>query len=253
MKIKISKLKTSPFQGRLIRPENKKGTTDDQHMKMLMESISQHGLLSPVLVRQVDGGYEVIDGHRRIEAMKRLKMETVDTIVHEADDKKTQAMSIIANLHRKNLSTIEKALTFQKVLKSQAYKSKKELSKAIGKDETFVGDILSTLKMDQRIIDDLLQNQNTEDVRLLRAIRKYDEAVNNKSDKQWEIYRRFVDENLTRGKVLGIVKEGSSKEQDQSSVRVEKKGKRTVFQIQSITDDQAARIQQLIKDFLNRQ
>lgn len=200
----------------------------------------------------MDDGYEVIDGHRRVEAMRRLKMDAVESKVHEADDKKTQAMTIIANLHRQNLSTIEKALTFQKVFKSQAYKNQKELSKAIGKDETYVGDILSTLKMDQRIIDDLLENQTTEDVRLLRAIRKYDKAVKNKSDKQWEIYRRFVDENLTRSNVLSIVKEGSLKEQELSSVRVEKKGKKTMFQIRSITDDQAAKIQQLIKDFLNR-
>lgn len=250
MEIDINLLKTSPYQGRLIRPTNRKGKTDDQNMKSLMDSIEQHGLLSPILVRQVGEEYEIIDGHRRVEAFKRLSKDIIEAVEHDFDDKKTQAMSIIANLHRKNLSTIEKALTFEKVLKSGAYKNQNDLSKAIGKDKTFVGDILSTLKMDKRIIDDLLENQTTEDVRLLRAIRKYDEAVKNKSDKQWELYKRFRDENLSRNKVLRIVKEGVAAVALDSTVRVDRKGTNTTFQVQSLSDEQIGQIQKMIEDLL---
>ncbi len=87
------------------------------------------------------------------------------------------------------------------------FEDKRELSKAIGKDETFVGDLLNTLNMDKRIVDDLLKNKTTNDVRMLRAIRRV-EPVNQVgySEKQWEIYQRFLNENLSREEVLSLTR-----------------------------------------------
>lgn len=207
--IPITSLVESPYQGRLLRKLNKKGKSDDPNMVALMDSIKSKGLMMPIIVRPVGDKFEIIDGHRRVEAYRRLEKTDIEAIEKEYDDKDAQVFSIVGNLMRQNLSLIEKALAFKKILDTKKF-NQKELSKAICKHETFVSDILKTLDMDSRIIDDLIANKTTEDVRLLRAIRKYDKAKKNISDKQWELYQRFKNENLTRMGVIRLVKGSKS-------------------------------------------
>ena len=204
--ITIENLLESPYQGRLVRETTKKGKTDDPAMQSLMNSITSKGLMTPIIVRQQGDKFEIVDGHRRVEAYRRLKKVEIDAIVKEYDDKDAQVFSLVGNLMRQNLNLIEKALAFKKILDTKKF-NQKDLSKAIGKHETFVSDILNTLEMDQRIIDDLIANKTTEDVRLLRAIRRVGIAKKNKSEKQWELYQRYINENLTRKDVIAAVKE----------------------------------------------
>ena len=185
--VNLKQVKESPYQGRMIRPVKEDGKTDDPALKQMEESIVNQGLLTPIIVRPLGDEYEIIDGHRRAEVFRRLQKETIPVTVKEVDDQQAQAFSIIGNLHRQNLSTIEKAIAFKKIIDTGVFKNVKEFSKAIGKDESFVGDLLNTLDMDQRIIDDIAQNKTTQDVRLLRAIRKVENAVSNESDKKWEL------------------------------------------------------------------
>jgi len=210
--IAIVNLVESPYQGRLVRKLNKKGKSDDPAMQSLMESINSKGLMTPIIVRPHDDKFEIVDGHRRVEAYRRLKMDEIETIVKEYGDKDAQVFSIVGNLMRQNLNLIEKAIAFKKILDTKEF-NQKDLSKAIGKHETFVSDILNTLDMDQRIIDDLIANKTTEDVRLLRAIRRVDTAKKNKSDKQWALYQRYLTENLTRKDVINTVKESKGSSQ----------------------------------------
>jgi len=204
--IAIESLVESPYQGRLVRKLTKRGKSDDPAMQALMNSITSKGLMTPIIVRQQGEKFEIVDGHRRVEAYRRLKKVEIEAIVKEYEDKDAQVFSIVGNLMRQNLNLIEKVLAFKKILDAEGFRQK-ELSKAIGKHETFVSDILNTLEMDQRIIDDLIANKTTEDVRLLRAIRRIEKAKKNKSDKQWELYQRYKDEHLTRTAILRIVKE----------------------------------------------
>ncbi len=200
----------STYQGRLIRSRVEGGVDDDPSMQKLMDSINDEGLMTPIVVRKINEKYEIIDGHRRFEAFKRLNKGSIECLVAEYDEKQAQAFSIIGNLHRKNLSTIEQAIAFKKILDSGAFRDVKELSKTLAKHETYVGDVLNTLNMDQRIIDDLAQNRTTDDVRLLRAIRRIEKAVDNTSDKQWELYQKFKDEHLTRNDIIKEVKSAFS-------------------------------------------
>jgi len=204
--IAIEDLVESPYQGRLVRKLTKTGKSDDPAMQALMASLKSKDLMTPIIVRQQGDKFEIVDGHRRVEAYRRLKKVDIEAIVKEYDDKDAQVFSIVGNLMRQNLNLIEKALAFKKILDAEGFRQK-ELSKAIGKHETFVSDILNTLEMDQRIIDDLITNKTTEDVRLLRAIRRVDTAKKNKSDKQYKLYQRYKDEHLTRTAILRIVKE----------------------------------------------
>ncbi|MCF8359997.1 MAG: ParB/RepB/Spo0J family partition protein [Prolixibacteraceae bacterium] len=203
--INVKDLHESPFQGRLMLKGDE--GIRNKELENLKRSISETGLISPVIVRAKNEGYEVIDGHRRVEAYRQLGRKTIECIVKEYNDREAQAMSVAANLQREDLSNIEKALAFKKVLEQGIFKDKRELSKAIGKDETYVGDLLNTVNMDQRIIDDLLKNNTTNDVRLLRIIRKVEKVDENQvSEKQWLIYQQFKKEGLSRMEVQALVK-----------------------------------------------
>jgi len=210
--IAIESLVESPYQGRLVRKLNKKGKSDDPAMQSLMKSINSKGLMIPIIVRPTGARFEIIDGHRRAEAYRRLNKVEIEAIVKDYGDKDAQVFSIVGNLMRQNLNLIEKAIAFKKILDTKEF-NQKDLSKAIGKHETFVSDILNTFDMDQRIIDDLVTNKTTEDVRLLRAIRRVDAAKKNKSDKQWALYQRYQTENLTRKDVINMVKESKGSAQ----------------------------------------
>ena len=204
----ISDLKESPYQGRLLG-EGKRITQNTQfRLKELAKSINTSGLLHPITVRKVDDKYEIIDGHRRVEAHKLLNIKTIESIIVDKSDKETQIMSVVANLQRTNLNNIEKAFAFKKILESSVFKSKKELSVAIGKDETYVGDVLNLLNLDNRILSDILKNQTTNDVRLLRLIRKV-EAVDEKgkSNKQFSIYSKFIKDKLSRNKLENLIRQ----------------------------------------------
>ncbi len=117
-------------------------------------------------------------------------------------------MSVVANIQRSNLSNLERALSFEKILNNNIFKSRKELSVAIGKDETYIGDILNLLKMDQRIIKDLAESNGINDVRLLRMIRNTDKLDSEgRSDRQYSLYLKCLKEQLTRKQLNNLIKE----------------------------------------------
>jgi len=207
--VELFKLVASPYQGRLI-PEHGEG--NHKTMKMLVESISRDGLMQPITVRPMGDKYEIIDGHRRVEAFRKLGNEKIPVMIKECSDKEAQVLSIIGNLQREELSNIERALAFVKILKTNIFKDKREFSKAIGRDETYVGDLLKTVNLDHRIISDLVKNKTTNDVKTHRAIRRV-EPVNEhqKSEKQWKLYTEFREKGLSRAEVISLSKSEKDK------------------------------------------
>ncbi len=248
--IRIDEIKESPYQGRIISIETKKGQIADPSLRELEISIHNQGLITPIIIRPSINGYELIDGHRRVEIFKKLNHTHIPAIIKEADDGKAQAYSIIGNLHRKNLSTIEKAIAFKKIMDSKIFQDVKELSVAVGKHESYVGDILNTLKMDQRIIDDLAKNKSTDDVRLLRAIRKVEKAVDNHSEKQWALYTEFLTNKLSRKEVMDRAKGDPKKTLSDGNVEVDKTTKSIFFRTKQIPDNHIEQIQKLIEEYL---
>lgn len=205
--ISLKDLMDSPFQGRFSSGAGENvSPSEKRSFDELRESIGRSGLLNPLIARRKDDRIEIIDGHRRAAACRELGWQEISVLLVDADDKQAQAMSIIGNLQRKDLNNIELAMAYGKILDSGLYADKKELSVALGKDETYVGDLLNTLKMDSRIVDDLVKNNSVRDLKLLRAIRKSAPADSNqRSDYQWNIYNRVISEGLSRADLKAIL------------------------------------------------
>jgi ParB/RepB/Spo0J family partition protein len=205
--IDVATILESPYQSRIIPfTESSVQTIEEKSMEELKGSISSTGLMTPILVRKTDKGYELIDGHRRVLAHRALGIEKIKSIVTKANDREAQLMGIVGNLQRKNLTTMELAMAYRKMLDESYYKDKKELSLALGKDETYVGDLLNTLSMDSRIVEDLAKNSSIKDLKILRIIRNTFPAGGKQTcDPQWELYQRVVDEGLTRTQLKALL------------------------------------------------
>jgi ParB family chromosome partitioning protein len=99
MIIELSRIKTSPYQ---VRTEQ-----HDDAIVDLAESIRQHGLLQPIKVRPTPDGYELIYGHRRVSAMRRLGWRTCEAVVEGVDDESSRLQGLIENLQRQDISSVE--------------------------------------------------------------------------------------------------------------------------------------------------
>lgn len=245
--ILIESLFESPYQGRLLGDDAKKDNTVKLRLKELADSITSSGLLQPISVRKKGNQYEIIDGHRRVEAHKLLAIKTIQAIVTDKSDREVQVMSVVANLQRTNLSNIEKAIAFQKILKAKIFKSQRELSKAIGKDETYVGDVLNLLNLDKRIIEDIVKNRTTNDVRLLRQIRKVEDLTEDgKSNKQYNIYQKFKNEKLSRQEVINLIEQAKVSDIKAFTIAPQRKGYSLHIQ-EDMTVEQRQRFVELLE------
>ena len=250
--LRISDLVQSPFQSRFEQVEAAKTTTRTYIKKekdkakvdeidTLAQSIQTTGLIQPITVRPLDQGYEIIDGHRRVEAYKRLGRGQIMAIIKDVSDRDAQIMHVIGNLQRKNLKPIEQALTYQKMLDTGIFKDKRELSKAISKDETFVGDLISMLQLDTRIIDDLAKNNLIKDLRILRLIRLSSPVdKNGVSEAQWELYRKVIFSKMGR-KELSVLLKKSDKTPALETWRMKTAAKKITINLETGKMSQADR------------
>ena len=101
-------------------PNHPYKVTDDEAMFALMDSIDEHGILSPVLVRPEKDGYEIISGHRRCHAAKAVGLKTVPAIVCDLSHDEAAVLLVDSNLHREHLLPSEKAFAYK--LKMEALK-----------------------------------------------------------------------------------------------------------------------------------
>ena len=127
--VPVSRLLPNPAQPRL--------SYDEDSLTELADSIREHGVLQPVLVRPVGSEYELIAGERRWRASKLAGRETIPAIVAEFDDQTALEVSIIENLQREDVSPLEEAAMFRKMTEAFNY-SVRQLAQKIGKDKGYV-------------------------------------------------------------------------------------------------------------------
>lgn len=269
LRLKVTDLISSPFQGRLFDLTDELTPEEEASIDELKESIENNGLLQPIVVRPNEKGkYEIIDGHRRVISCRKLGIGQIKAIVKDYSDKDAQVFSIVGKLQREDLSAIEQAISCKKVLNSGVFNDQRELSRAIGKDETYVSDLLNMLKMDQRVIDDLTETKSINDVRIMRMIRRaasLDEK--GRSSDQWQLYNIVKKQKLNRKQLAELIKDrqGKDKETEESKPRVNMNLKKRVAdikvdmsglsgkkkeQIKKLLDDRLVTLEEEIKKML---
>ena len=144
--IDISKIK--PF-----RYSYRRNINEDLHE--LCYSIKEKGLLHPIIVRMIDDGYEIVAGTRRYNACKLLGWRKILSHVVELDDKDAFEVSLIENIHSKNLNPIEEARAFQDYVTTYGWGGISDLATKLGKSVSYVDKRIRLLDLPTDVVDSL--------------------------------------------------------------------------------------------------
>ncbi|WP_196593505.1 ParB/RepB/Spo0J family partition protein [Pectinatus sottacetonis] len=143
----------------LSNPFQPRHNFDDTNIDELAQSIKKYGILQPVLVRMVDGKYQLIAGERRLRACKRINMQAIPAIVCDYNDKETAQIALIENLQREDLNAIEEAAAYQKLI-TEIGLTQSDVAQYVGKSRSHIANFLRLLKLSETVkkyvVDDVL-------------------------------------------------------------------------------------------------
>lgn len=135
---------------------------DEDRIEELSRTIHTHGIIQPIVVREFENGqFEIIAGERRWRAMKKLGWEEVPAIIKNLNDTETASVALIENLQREELSPIEEAIAYGKLLELHNL-TQEALAQRLGKGQSTVANKLRLLKLPQEVQDALLCKAITE-------------------------------------------------------------------------------------------
>lgn len=125
---------------------------DEEALNALVESVKEKGVLQPLLVRKKNGRFEIIAGERRWRASKLAGLQTVPVIVKDMDDKEVLEVALVENLLRENLSAIEEAEGFQRLIDEFSH-TQEALAQIVGKSRSHVANTLRLLNLPDSVKD----------------------------------------------------------------------------------------------------
>ncbi|MFR0592021.1 nucleoid occlusion protein [Limosilactobacillus mucosae] len=135
---------------------------DQTEIQELAQTISEHGLLQPIVVREFrPGEYEIIAGERRFRAVKLLEWEKIPAIVEKMSDAESASLALIENLQRAQLSPVEEAQAYKQLMEFNNL-TQAALAKGMGKSQSFVANKLRLLKLIKPVQNAILDGRITE-------------------------------------------------------------------------------------------
>ncbi|MBQ1495759.1 MAG: ParB/RepB/Spo0J family partition protein [Bacilli bacterium] len=161
---------------------------DEDALNELAKSIRQHGIIQPLVLRKVGTKYEIIAGERRYKASYIAGLTKVPAIIIDLNDNESAEVAIVENIQRKNLSPIEEAKSYKKLL-DRGYLTQDELASRMGKTQGSISNKLRLLNLSNDVQDALLNNKISE--RHARSLLKIENE-----DEQVEILNRIMNERL---------------------------------------------------------
>ena len=119
---------------------------DDTTLEELKNSILEYGLLQPVTVRRISGGYELIAGERRFRAAQLAGLSEIPAVIVQSDEKKSAVLSLLENLQREDLTFFEVAQSYERLIREQGM-TQSEVAEKIGKSQSSVANKLRLLRL----------------------------------------------------------------------------------------------------------
>ncbi len=152
-KINVDKIIPNRFQPRK--------NFDEESLQELANSISQHGIIQPLVLRKLGESFEIIAGERRYKAAMKVGLKEVPAIVMELDDTSSAEIALIENIQRKDLTAIEEAKSYEKILELGEM-NQEDLAKRIGRNQSTVSNKLRLLNLSEEAQQALLDNKISE-------------------------------------------------------------------------------------------
>jgi ParB family chromosome partitioning protein len=148
--IQLSEIKPNPFQPRRIFDEDK--------INELAQSIKEHGVFQPIILKKVKQGYIIVSGERRFRAAQKVGLKSIPSIVRQYEEAKVAEIALAENLQRENLTPIEEAEAY-KIVMNNLHLTQAELASKIGKSRSHVTNTLGLLNLPQEVQQMLLSSQ----------------------------------------------------------------------------------------------
>src|SRR6476660_554066 len=152
MQLPLAEIEENPFQPRR--------EFSQAEIISLSESLKEHDLLQPILVRRVNGRYQLISGERRLRAARHAGWTTIPARPREADDRLVAELAIVENLQRKDLNPVEKALSFKRYL-DEHHCTQEDLAHRLKIDRSTIANLMRLLELPGCILDGLRQGTIT--------------------------------------------------------------------------------------------
>ena len=138
VEIPLTEIRSNPYQPRK--------EFDEQSLREFADSIKEHGVIQPIIVKKSIKGYEIIAGERRTRASKMAGKETIPAIIRDFTDQEMMEIALIENIQREDLNPIEEAEALAKIIESNNM-TQEEAAKKFGKSRSYITNILGLLSL----------------------------------------------------------------------------------------------------------
>lgn len=179
-------------------PNQPRKNFDKESIEELSNSIKIHGIIQPIIVVEDPKGYMIIAGERRWMAAKDIDLKEIPCIVKHYTGKQLLEVSLIENLQRRDLNVIEEAMAY-KYLIDQYNVTQEQISEALGKSRSYIANILRLLRLDERVIDYIIEEKISGGHG--RAILSIEPNEN-----QYKLAQKIISEGLSVRQVEQLVK-----------------------------------------------
>lgn len=181
IEVNIDDLRPNPYQPRI--------KFEEEALEELAESIKEHGIFQPILVKKSIKGYDIIAGERRTRAAKKAGLEKVPVIVREITDEEMMQVALLENLQRENLTAIEEANAYKSII-DLMHITQEDLAQKLGKSRSHITNMLGLLRLSDNIQSMVLDNSLS--MGHARVISKLDDPT-----RQEELAKKTIDEHLS--------------------------------------------------------
>lgn len=189
--IKLSELRSNPYQPRKI--------FDETALEELANSIKEHGVFQPIIVKKSIKGYEIIAGERRVKASLMAGLTEIPAIVRDFNDTQMMEIALLENLQRENLTAIEEATAYKKLQETLSL-TQEELAKRLGKSRSHITNMLGLLSLPEIIQEDVSSKKIS--MGHARVLSKLDDSI-----QQQELVEKVINEGISVRELEALTKE----------------------------------------------
>ena len=204
--IDLAELRSNPYQPRKI--------FDEQALEELANSIKEHGVFQPIIVKKSIKGYDLVAGERRVKASLMAGLTQIPAIVRDFNDTQMMEIALLENLQRENLTAIEEATAYKKLQETLGL-TQEELAKRLGKSRSHITNMLGLLTLPDTIQEDISAKKIT--MGHARVISKLDDY-----NQQQELVDKVINEGISVRQLEELAKETEIIKTNPQKPRVER-------------------------------
>ncbi len=213
--IDLNEIRSNPYQPRK--------SFNEETLKEFAESIKEHGILEPIIVKKSIKGYELVAGERRCKAAKMAGLEKIPAIIKEFSDHEMMEVALLENIQREDLNPIEEASAYQSIINLENL-TQEEFAKKFGKSRSYVTNLLGLLNLPETVKNYVINKEIT--MGHARCLSKLDD-----DEKIIELAREVINKNLSVRTLENLINEQDlPKKQKQERIKPQKSIKSTIYE-----------------------